>query len=300
MNILEIVIVVLAAGFALMGYRRGFVRKLASMLSLVISVVLVSFFLPYVTEFLKDSTPVYSYIVDECRDVMAENLTGALLSDGTETQGDAYSSLGREQIKELMEQNGYDSSAVDALSDEQLEEYKKQYIEQYMQQYLGDSGSETAQPTRAEQMELIENLPVPEVLKDLLLNYNNDEGYYSLGVTTFQDYLVNFIATVLLNVISFVAAVILVQVLFHLVLGALDILSHIPLIGGVNRLLGLLLGLLQALFFLWLFFLILSMASASEWGLQLLGMVQDSSFLSYLYDSNLFLRIVLQTAAMFM
>lgn len=293
MNVLEIVIIVFTLGLAVIGYKRGFVRKLAAMLSLVISIVLVSMFLPYVTEFLKNSTPVYDYIVKECREVMAENAAGMMLSGQGSASG-GYENIGRSEIKSLMEQNGYDSSIVDSLSDEQLEQYKRQYIEEY----LSGSGEQGQEPGRIEQMELIENLPVPEVLKELMLNYNNDDGYYSLGVSTFQDYIVHFIATVILNVISFIAAVILVQLLLRAAIGALDILSHIPLIGGLNRILGLLLGLLQALFFIWLFFLILSMASATEMGLQLLSMVQRSSLLSYLYDSNLFLQIVLQTAAM--
>lgn len=301
MNLLEIVIVVLAFGFAVMGFRRGFVRKLASMLSLALSIVLVSVFLPYMTDFLKNSTPVYDYIEKQCRQVMADQITGALVS-GTDggSADNAYRNMGREQIKSLMEQNGYDSSVVDALSDEQLEEYKEQYIEQYVDQYLNDSQTQSQQLGKIEQTELIEELPLPEVLKDLLLDYNNDEGYSSLGVTTFQDYLVSFIATVILNVISFIAAVILVQILLRVAIGALDILSHIPMIGGLNRLAGLLLGLLQALFLLWIFFLIVSMTTTTETGLLLMSMIQESALLSYLYESNLFMVIVIQAASIFL
>ena len=319
MNILEIAVVVLIAVFAIAGWRKGFVRKLASMLSFVISIILVAFFLPYMTEFLKTDTPVYDYIVKQCREVMTENLADALTMGNAETQGSIlgsqvslktasaasdYSNISREQIKNLMEQYGYDSAVVDALSDEQLEAYKEKYAQQYIQQYFGaeeggTQGSGVGQLTKIEQTELIEHLPIPEALRDLLLDYNNDEGYRSLGVTGFADYLVHFLATVILNVIAFVAAVILVQILLHLVIGALDILAHIPLIGGLNRLLGLILGLVQALFFLWLFFLILSMTSATQWGLQLMDMVQSSQALSALYDSNLFLEIVVRTVAMF-
>lgn len=319
MNILEIAVVILIAVFAIAGWRKGFVRKLASMLSFVISIILVAVFLPYMTEFLKTETPVYDYIVKQCREVMAENLADAITMGNVDVQSGTwggsdslkmanaisdYSDISREQIKSLMEQYGYDSAVVDALSDEQLEAYKEKYAQQYIQQYFGAEeggvqGSGTGQLTKIEQTELIEHLPIPEALRDLLLDYNNDEGYRSLGVTGFADYLVHFLATVILNVIAFVAAVILVQILLHLVIGALDILAHIPLIGGLNRLLGLILGLVQALFFLWLFFLVLSMTSATQWGLQLMDMVQSSQTLSALYDSNLFLEIVVRTVAMF-
>lgn len=331
MNILEIAVVVLIVVFAIAGWRRGFVRKLASMLSFVISIILVAVFLPYVTEFLKTETPVYDYIVKECREVIIGNLADAFIAGNagagdragesaallkTASAASDYGGISREQIKDLMEQYGYDSAIVDALTDEQLEAYKEKYAQQYIEQYFGaeesagQTGSEgqtgstgqagsTRQLTKIEQTELIERLPIPEALRELLIDYNNEEGYRSLGVSGFADYLIHFLATVILNVIAFIASVILVQILLHLAIGALDILAHIPLIGGLNRLLGLVLGLVQALFFLWLFFLVLSMTSATQWGLQLMDMVQSSQALSALYDSNLFLEIVVRTMAMF-
>lgn len=299
MNILEIIIIVLTAGLALAGYRRGFVKKLASMLSLVISIVLVSVCLPYMTDFLKNNTPVYEYIVKQCEQAVEQQVTGSLTGGNAGMSGTAQD-LGRDQIKGLMEQNGYDSSVIDTLTDEQLEQYKEQYLQQYIRQYSGDgSQSRDIGLNRSEQTELIDNLPLPEALRDLMLDYNNKEGYASLGVSTFQDYVINFIATMILNVLSFIIAVIVVQVFLWVAIAALDVLSHIPLIGILNRLLGLILGLLQALFFIWLFFLVLSMMSTTETGLQLMNMVQRSSFLGYLYDSNLFMQIVIQAAALF-
>jgi uncharacterized membrane protein required for colicin V production len=297
MNLLEIIIIVLTVGLAVLGYRRGFVRKIASMFSLVLSIVLVSVFLPYMTDFLKNNTPVYEYIVKQCREVMAQQVTGAL-TGGTGSTAEEYQNMTRDQIKSLMEQNGYDSTIVDGLSDAQLEQYKEQYISQYVQQYL-DNSSQSTQLSRSGQVEVIDSLPLPESVRDLILDYNNEEGYAGLGVTNFADYIINFIATMILNVLSFIAAVIVVQLFLRIAIAALGILSHIPLIGGLNRLLGLFLGLLQALFLLWIFFLVLSMISTTEAGLQLMSMVQSSSFLGYLYDSNLFLQIIVNAAALF-
>lgn len=301
MNLLEIIIIVLTAGLGIIGYSRGFVKKLASMLSWVLSIVLVSVFLPYMTDFLKNNTPVYEYIVEQCTQAVAENISDTLLS-GTQNDGsqfDTYRNMGRDQIKALMEQNGYDSSVLDSLTDEQIEQYKEEYIQQYIGEYLGGTDAESVEPDSEEQTQLIESLPIPQALKELLLTYNNDESYRSLNVTTFSDYLIQFTATIILNVISFIAAVIVVQLLLWVVITALDILAHIPLIGFINRLAGLLLGFLQALFFIWIFYLILSMISTTEAGMQLMAMVQQSRLLSYLYESNLFMQIVLRAAALF-
>lgn len=105
MNLLEIIVLIVIAGIALSGYRKGFVRKLASMVSFVLSIVLVSVFLPYMTDFLKNSTPVYDYIVKQCRQVVTEQVTEALVGSSEAQSGngksgtsqlDMYRNMGRE------------------------------------------------------------------------------------------------------------------------------------------------------------------------------------------------------------
>lgn len=310
-NILEIAVAAVILLFAAAGYRKGFVKKLAAMVSLLVSVVLVSALLPWITAFLKENTPVYTMIEEQCRTVMEKQIGEALLSGaekstGESSQAEIYRNMGREEMKALIEANGYDGSLLDALSDEQLEQYKEQYIQQYFGSDTTDSGgSENSGAfllgnlTRIEQTELIENLPLPEFLQDILLDYNNEEGYQGLGVSTFQDYLVGFIATGILNVAAFLVSVLIVHLLLWLSISALSILTNLPVIRVVNRVAGLALGLLQALLVLWLAFLILSLVSGTGIGMQLMKMVESSNWLDWLYQSNLFLEIVLRASAFF-
>lgn len=310
-NILEIAVAAVILLFAAAGYRKGFVKKLAAMVSLLVSVVLVSALLPWITAFLKENTPVYTMVEEQCRTVMEKQIgeamfSGAEKSTGESSQADIYRNMGREEIKALMEANGYDGSLLDALSDEQLEQYKEQYIQQYFGSDTTNSGeSENSGAvllgnlTRIEQTELIKNLPIPEFLQDILLDYNNEEGYQGLGVSTFQDYLIGFIATGILNVAAFLASVLIVHLLLWLSISALSILANLPVIRVVNRVAGLALGLLQAMLVLWLAFLILSLVSGTGIGMQLMKMVESSTWLNWLYQSNLFLKIVLRASAFF-
>ena len=251
MNILEIIIIILTAALAFAGFQKGFVKKLASMLSLVLSIALVSVTLPYVTEFLKDNTPVYDFIVDRSEDIV------------------------NEQVIRFLEEKSSDGTQINTAT----------------------AGSVSL--GRVDQMEVIDALPVPQTLKDMLLDYNNDEGYASLQAANFQDYVTQFIANMIMSVVSFLAAVLIVRLVLWVVIAALDLLAHAPIVNTVNRLAGLLLGLLEALVLIWIFFLLLSMFSGTEPGLYLLAMVQESEILCGLYDSNLFLQIVLQTTALF-
>ncbi len=328
MNILEIIVIIVAIVFVLSGFRAGGVKKLASMLSLVLSVTLVSAILPYVTDFIRDNTPIYDYIVTQCEQIAAEQVATELLSEmGTSLTGSVseyLASLTREQTKTLLEQYGYSeyASAVDSLSDEELETLKEQYLTEAAAQLLsgdgvsansdadsgtgsstGDSSLSTVWSSltldKSTQNAIIDSLPLPEMVKTMLVNNNNDDGYASLAVSNFQDYVVEYLATLILNVLSFLVTVILVNIVLRLLVMVLDIIAHFPVIGVVNRLAGAGLGVLEALFVLWIFFLVLTVLQATEAGMALQAMVEESTFLSWLYESNLFLRIMLWGASMF-
>ena len=312
-NLLEAAVVAVMVLFAIAGFRKGFVKKFAAMVSLALSIVLVSALLPYITQYLKENTPVYTFLVEQCTGIMEKqvlnSLTGSGSGAGTNSgsAADAYANMGRDEIRALLEQNGFDSTMLDQLSDEQLEVYKNQYIQQYLNQYLSGSsdGSQDSQGgtkslTRIEQTQIIENLPLPEQLKDILLDYNNDEGYKGLGVSSFPDYLINFVATSILNVVAYLVSIVVVQLLLWGIITLLNLMAHIPVIRVINRFAGMLLGLVQALLLLWVFFLILSLCSATSIGTQLIGLVEQSTFLSWMYDSNLFLQVALRAGSIFM
>lgn len=295
MNLLEIIVIALTILFAFGGFRKGFVKKLASMVSLLLSIVLVSFALPYVTQYIKECTPVYQYIVDQCEEVVAKQ-AGALLAGRAGEAGGAGSLTGGADLADDAGLTAGESgvtggagSLTGGASDGGADSSDSASWDGFSASQIG----------RIEQTEIIEELPLPQVLRDLLLDYNNAEGYERLRVSTFQDYIVQFASTAILNVIAFIVSVILVQILLRIVIAALDLLAHIPVLRFINRIAGLGLGLVEALFFLWIFFLILSMVSATDPGLRLLSMVQESEFLAPLYESNIFLAIVLRAAAIF-
>ncbi len=285
MNILEIMILVITIVLAVSGFRSGFVRKLATMLSFILSVALVSALLPYVTDFIREYTPIYTSIENQCQQIVSEYSTQLLGVDVSDIGGSVYA-MDREEIKDLLEQYGYGSyaSMIDYLSDEELDEYREQILE-----LVEDPSDLIGEDT---QTQIIDELPLPKVIRNLLKNNNNAESYAELAVTDFTGYIVEYLADLILNAVSFIAAVILVQVAIRLVVLLLDVLSRFPVISLINRLAGMGLGLLQALFYIWLFFLLVAVLQATRIGGTLLSMVQQSSLLSWLYETNVFWRIL--------
>lgn len=289
MNILTIIILAIFLLFAASGWRKGLVKKLAGVVALVLSAFLVSVSLPYITEFIKTETPVYQYIVSQCEGILNSKnvkywVTGE--KDG--------SSIDREEIRYLLDYYGMDSSVVDYMSDEELTDLANQYFQEYMKQ---QSSGENLSLTKIEQTKLIQNLPVPDFLKDMLLNYNNSEGYNKLKVTDFGDYLVHFFANTILNIVAFVAALLVVQLILWTGITALDLFARLPLISFINRIGGLAVGVLQGLFAVWLIFLGISVFSSTQIGITLMGMIDESVLLQPMYESNFFLKMVLHGIA---
>lgn len=242
LNILEIGAILLTIGLVLAGAKEGLVHKLASMIAMVLSFIIVAVSLPYATQFLKTRTPVYEIISDRCE-----------------------KSVGK-QLERFSSEIGYTS---------------------------------TLKLTQAEQEVLISRLPIPERLKSQMTYFNTQQGYKDLRASTFQDYISYYLATVILNVATFVILTFVVKLSLQAVIGFLDLLASLPGVGFLNSLMGGALGLLEALFLFWLFFLVLTLISGTRIGAHLMAEVQASRYLSYLYRMNLFEKIVFRAAAVF-
>lgn len=289
MNILTIVILAIFLLFAWSGFQKGLIRKLAGIVSLALSVILVSVALPYITDFLKSETPVYELLVDRCEEVVGDQAISSLLGGESKDGG-----IDRDQIKSLMDQYGMDSSVVDAMSDEQLEELAGQYFQEYLNQSGEQESGAVSSLSKIEQTKLIQNLPIPSFLKEMMINYNNSEGYERLQVSDFGSYVVHFFANIILNILAFVVTLLVVQLVLWTGLTALDLFSRLPLLNFLNRIGGLAIGAVQGLLAVWVIFLIISALSATDTGMMLMEMIDQSTILRPMYDGNLFMKIAVQ------
>ena len=78
MNLLTIIILLVLLVFAINGYMRGFARTLTSLLFFVFSGVLVYYSTPYVNDFLKTQTPVYSFVESKCETLVEDAIMDKL------------------------------------------------------------------------------------------------------------------------------------------------------------------------------------------------------------------------------
>lgn len=223
MNILSVIILLVILLFIVRGYRKGFVQMIASMTTLILSLFLVSIATPYISNALKEHTPVYEMIEEKCEELVA--------------------------------------SGTDQVS------------------------------TKVEQVKWIENLKVPSFLQEMMKENNNTVSYEKMNVETFGQYISHFLATMILSVISYIVTFIVVMILLKIVVGALGLLTHLPVIHSMNRILGAVMGFLQSLILIWLFLLVVTLFGSTEWGSYIMRLINDSSVLTALYDANIYIGI---------
>lgn len=206
------------------GIRCGFIRKAVSAISLLLTLLLVTWLTPFVTNFLTEHTHIQSSLQEKC---------------------------------------------VKMFYDDDYNEAEK-----------------------ADQVQAIEALPLPDNIRELLLENNNYEAYDVLQVTGFYEYIGAYVARMVINALAYLIAFIVVWTAFRIVLAALNIITALPVLHGINKAAGAVLGAAEGLFLVWVGFLLVTVFCGGTLGQQIFEMIQENALLSYLYKNNILMAVV--------
>lgn len=139
---------------------------------------------------------------------------------------------------------------------------------------------------------MIENAKLPEVFQQLLLDNNNPEIYKTLGVTTFSEYIGSYLARLIADIVSFLLTLIVVTIVVRTILCTVGFIGKLPVIGGLNRIAGGILGIGTGLIVVWVFFIIITLMYDSEIGRQCFASIAENEFLTYLYENNILMYYI--------
>lgn len=230
MNILLVGITALCVVCMIIGYKRGFIKIVISLIATIATLVLVGMFTPQVVDVLCKYTPL--------DDSMQTKFTTMLMGN----------------------------------------EFERGEVEE----------EEEIQPEipLSEQLSIIEDAELPEFMKAALVENNNGEIYEQLEVEYFAEYAGKFLANWVIRVLAFIITFLVVWIVIRVFVFSLDVIAELPVLHGINRGIGTVLGLGFALIFVWIGFLWLSIAYSSEIGQMCHEWVQESRILTYLYEHN--------------
>ena len=96
-----------------------------------------------------------------------------------------------------------------------------------------------------------------------------------------------------MRVISFVLVLLIAVISFHLLSVVLKVVEKLPLIGGINRLLGLFAGVVKGILIIWLAFAIIAMAGTTDIGIALISYIYESPLLIWAYENNFVLTLLM-------
>ena len=224
MNWLFWAVAALLAYHVIDGLFRGFIKKSVSAVSLVATLVLVTYLTPQVTTFIQDYTSLHESLQEKCTEIFLN------------------------------------------------EEYN--------------------QEVKTDQVMMIDNMNLPENVKEMLLENNNREAYEVLRVTGFQEYIGAYLANMIINALAYLLSFVIIWTVLRAVLLALDVVAKLPVLHGINQLAGGVLGLAIGVVLVWVAFLLVTILCNGEIGQKFFALICENQFLLFLYNQNMIMKIV--------
>ena len=261
-NWLLIIVITIVIVCIVVGYVRGFLKLGLSLLSTILTLVIVLFLSPYVADALAKYTPVDDYIEAGLVEAFMPEITPEDLAK-YDLSGTPLEDLSPEQLQNL---NNIDWDLLGITMDDVLG-------------MMGDIPQDI-------QIQEIEDSPMPQFLKDQLLENNNSTIYSELGVQSFPHYVASYISRLVLNLVSFLVTFLLAIIIVKALMFAVHIIGELPVLGLVNHIGGAALGLVLAIVIIWIGFLVMTLAYTTAAGAACFEMMEQSPILRFLYDSN--------------
>lgn len=135
-------------------------------------------------------------------------------------------------------------------------------------------------------------MKLPDAVTQKLFDTNKVADQFLTGSGVY-DVVAGRAADMAMRVIAFVLVLLIALISFHLLSVILKVVEKLPLIGGINRTLGLFAGLVKGFLIIWLAFAIIAMAGTTEIGVALISYIYESPLLVWIYENNLILTILM-------
>lgn len=293
------------------GMCRGAIKITVSLATTIVTLVLVFFATPVVSDWIVKFTPVDEVIEGKVASAIADTAMAQL--GGEEDGEEASEGLTKERVEKVLKAAGISESMLEQygitvddivngkISSQDLAKYG---ISSNLLDGLNHHESEkdsdgtsaedvinSVEIPREMQMAAIENADIPQVFKDLLRENNNSETYKTLGVETFAQYVGKFLAKLIIHVVAFLITFLLVTIVLRAIIFALDFIADLPGVGILNRLAGGVIGIAGAAIVVWVIFIVITLLYTTTIGKSLYDTIQAEPYLRVLYEYNPIMKL---------
>lgn len=157
---------------------------------------------------------------------------------------------------------------------------------------LSDKNSARDNSIGVNQEMTINSYELPTDLKNNLILNNTEEMYQKLLVSVFEEYVSKYLSEIAVKALSFVIVFLILALAFKMVLFVTKLVSKIPIIKGINKMAGALIGFSESIVIVWIFFFISIAFLGNDISTKVIEMISDSQFLTILYNSNFLLPFI--------
>lgn len=132
----------------------------------------------------------------------------------------------------------------------------------------------------------IEKLGLPAQIEEKILEGAGE------AIGSFNEYLVTTVSDLLLKALTFFILIIVIYIVVRIVIVIFDFISKLPLINGINKTGGLVVGLVQGLLFIWIGCLIVTAFGNKEWAQEVFAQINANPLLTFIYNNNPIIYVV--------
>lgn len=136
-----------------------------------------------------------------------------------------------------------------------------------------------------QQNEMLQQLDMPEAVRDTLLE-NNNQNVSGIAARSFYGYVAGCIAKMIVRGIVYISTFLFISVVLFLLYWILTLAMQMNALGGVNRVVGALFGGAQVLIYIWILFIIIHYTSETTFGMFCIRQIQGNVLLSFLDSHN--------------
>ena len=104
---------------------------------------------------------------------------------------------------------------------------------------------------------------------------------------TIEEYVIDELTDTVIKSLTFLILTIVIYIIIRIIIAVLDVFSKLPIINGINKWAGAVVGLAQGLLFIWIASLVLTAFSDKAWAQEVFRQINDNSLLTFIYKNNM-------------
>lgn len=167
-----------------------------------------------------------------------------------------------------------------------VEKEVSKQLQEKAEKKAAESTTETEEPVS------ILGIEIPGSAMDGVSQSIAQEGDKLLENSGAYDVIAASFAKWIIKGLAFVIALLIATLVLNIILSALDIVSHLPVLHGMNQALGAAAGGMKGILIIWALFYLLSIFHTTEWAQYLLAQIRQTPPLNYLYEQNLIAQLI--------